>query len=465
MTRRGRLTWIAAWIAACLPAAQGAVAQAPAPRPKAPAAAPDPAFEAMRPAFEALPESERRGLQDALVWTGDYNSVINGGFGRRTFEALSAFRTRTAPTADALDPRLRAAILAAGEASRAAARFTVRPDAGSGAVLGVPERLLPKRGAIPGGTRWQSADGRLTLESRSYPAGTTDLDALFEAASAPVNGRRVTYKLKRPDFVVVTAEAGAGRSYVRYASGPEGIRGFAIGYDRAQAAEIDRLVIAIANSFVPFPGAAVPVEAPRAAAPSAASPALAAPVAAVVQAVGTGLVVAAGRVLTASAVLEACPTPRIGTATARLVRGDPARGLALLDAAGLPGPRRPVFPGKPDAGAARVVVAAEAGGVSVAPGSALAEDQVTAPLQPGAGGAPVLDRSGALAGIVARFPAAPRLIAGVMPPARHAVVPGAAVAAFLAENGIAAASPAAHGDGMGAAAAVAGAVVGLTCQR
>ncbi|WP_375456251.1 serine protease [uncultured Methylobacterium sp.] len=454
-----------------LPAAQGAAAQgsvgqgatgpAPAPRPKAPAAAPDPAFEAMRPAFEALPESERRGLQDALVWTGDYNSVINGSFGRRTFEALNAFRTRTAPTADALDPRLRAAILAAGEASRAAARFTVRPDAGSGAVLGVPERLLPKRGAIPGGTRWQSADGRLTLESRSYPAGTTDLDALFEAASAPVNGRQVTYKLKRPDFVVVTAEAGAGRSYVRYASGPEGIRGFAIGYDRAQAAEIDRLVIAIANSFVPFPGSAAPVEVPRAAAPS-----VAAPVAAVVQTVGTGLVVAAGRVLTTAAVLEACPTLRIGTAPARLVRSDPARGLALLDAADLPGPRRPVFPGRPDAGAGRVVVAAEASGVSVAPGSALAEDRVTAPLQPGAGGAPVLDRSGALAGVVARFPASPRLIAGVMPPASYPVVPGAAVAAFLAENGIAAAAPAARSDGTGAAASVVGgAVVGFTCPR
>ncbi|TXN54400.1 serine protease, partial [Methylobacterium sp. WL6] len=228
--------------------------------PRPPAAAPDPAFEAMRAGFEALPEAERKALQDALVWTGDYNSVVNGAFGRRTFEALSAARART-DAGDPLDPRSRAAILAAGEAARKAVRFTVQADPASGAVLGVPERMLPKRSAVPGGTRWQSADGRLTLESRSFPAGGTDLDALFTRATAPLADRKVTYKLKRPDFIVVTGETASGRSYVRYAAGPEGIRGFAIGYEAAQAGEIDRLVIAIANSFVPFPG--TPGEAPR----------------------------------------------------------------------------------------------------------------------------------------------------------------------------------------------------------
>ncbi|MFD0936219.1 serine protease, partial [Methylobacterium trifolii] len=157
----------------------------------------------------------------------------------------------------------RAALLAAGETARKAARFTVKPDPASGVVMGVPEGLLTRRSALPGGTRWQSADGRVTLESRSFPQGETDLDALFERATAPLNDRKVTYKLKRPDFVVVTAETGTGRSYVRYASGAEGIRGFALGYDRALAAQVDRLVIAIANSFVPFPGAAPAAEAPR----------------------------------------------------------------------------------------------------------------------------------------------------------------------------------------------------------
>ena len=465
-----------------------AVAQAPkAPPPRAPAAAPDPALEAMRAAFEALPEPERKALQDALVWTGDYNSVVNGAFGRRTFEALNAARAR-AGGADPLDPRSRAAILAAGEAARKAVRFTVLADPASGAVLGVPERMVPKRSAVPGGTRWQSADGRLTLESRSFPAGSTDLEALFTRATAPLADRKVTYKLKRPDFIVVTGETASGRSYLRYAAGPAGIRGFAIGYEAAQAAEVDRLVIAIANSFVPFPDA--PAEAPRIAAAAATKPPPAAglppagttlqvtapqvtgPQATAPQAtpphlVGTGLVVAPGRVLTASSVVEACPNLRVGAAPAKVLRSE--RGLALLEAAGLPAPKLPGLHGA-SASEDRVVVAADGAGVSVAPGAMSAamsgEARVTAPLQPGSAGAPVLDRAGGLAGLVARYPAAPRLVAGVVPPASFSVIPEDAIAAFLAEGGIAAKPSAATAGSVGAAAsAVGGAVIGLGCTR
>ena len=455
-----------------------AVAQAPkVPPPRAPAAAPDPAFEAMRAGFEALPEAERKALQDALVWTGDYNSVVNGAFGRRTFEALNAARARTGG-ADPLDPRSRAAILAAGEAARKAVRFTVLADPASGAVLGVPERMVPKRSAVPGGTRWQSADGRLTLESRSFPAGSTDLEALFARATAPLADRKVTYKLKRPDFIVVTGETASGRSYLRYAAGPAGIRGFAIGYEAAQAAEVDRLVIAIANSFVPFPDA--PAETPRIAAVPATRPPPAAglppagmtsqvtaPPISAPQVVGTGLVVAPGRVLTASSVVEACPNLRVGAAPAKVLRSE--RGLALLEAAGLPAPKLPGLHGA-SASEDRVVVAADGAGVSVAPGAMSAamsgEARVTAPLQPGSAGAPVLDRAGGLAGLVARYPAAPRLVAGVVPPASFSVIPEAVIAAFLAEGGIATKPSTAGGGSVGAAAsAVGGAVIGLGCTR
>lgn len=77
-----------------------------APRPApAPGALADPAFEAMRAGFEALPEADRKAVQDALVWTGDFNAVVSGAFGRRTFEALNAYAARTGGA----DPSIRAA--------------------------------------------------------------------------------------------------------------------------------------------------------------------------------------------------------------------------------------------------------------------------------------------------------------------------------------------------------------------
>ncbi|WP_083743679.1 trypsin-like peptidase domain-containing protein [Methylobacterium radiotolerans] len=443
-----------------------------APRPApAPGALADPAFEAMRAGFEALPEADRKAVQDALVWTGDFNAVVSGAFGRRTFEALNAYAARTGG-ADPLDSRGRAALLAAGAAARNAARFRVAVDPGTGTVMGVPERLLGRRTALPSGTRWQSQDGRVTLESRAFPPGSESLDALFEKATAPLPGRKVTYKLRRPDTVVVTAETGPGLSYIRYASGPEGVRGFLLGYDRALAPEVDRLVIAVANAFVPFPDPAAapaaqlsagPVPATRAAANPAPPPQAAAPLRPAslssAPASGAGLAVAPGRVLTASAVLEGCAQPRVGATPVRVLATDPA-GLALLDVPGTPAPLRAAIRIE-SVGAEESVIALAPGpdGVQAAPGEVRGGDVIAA-LQPGSGGAPVLERSGTLVGLVARYPAAPRRVAGVVPPARLPLVPARAIHAFLSAQGVPPAPPQ-PGAGPGA---VAPAVVGITCR-
>lgn len=443
----------------------------PAAKPKPPAAAQsDAEYEAARVAFESLPETTRKAVQDALVWTGDYNAVTAGTFGRRTFEGILAWQKRSGgEPSGILSARERAALDAGGDAVRKAAQFTILPDRASGAVIGVPERLLSKRSTLKGGTRWQSVDGRMTLETKSFPGGETDLDTLFERATAATPERRVTYKLKRPEFMVVTAETGNGRSYIRYGTGPAGIRGFTIGYDKAIAGEAERLVIAIANSFLPFPeeisaGTPMPAAAPV---PSlaAASPVLGGRPAA------TGLAVATGRVLTATSALESCANPQFGGLPLRQINRDTSGALALLalenvTQSGLPFRMPPIRTDSPPSGEALFVLSSESrGAASVAPAIA-GIGAVQAPLQPGAGGAPVLDRAGRLVGLVARFPNAPRLVAGVAPPTRYATVPGAAIAAFLAEIGVPTSVSSLGGTAtLGSAVApVIGAIVAIECR-
>lgn len=427
----GRMVWILA-LALLAPAGPASAQTRPPPPPAAKPA--DPAMDATRAAFEALPEPERKALQDALVWTGDFNGVVSGGFGRRTFEALQAFAAR-ARLADPLTGEGRTALRAAGEAARKAARFRVQADPVSGAVVGVPEALLAKRTALPSGTRWQSADGKVTFETRAYPPEAETLEGLFERANAPLNGRKVTYRLQRPDFVVVTAETATGLSYTRYAAGPQGIRGFLIGYDRALAGEVGRLVIAMANAFEPFPAAA-PVAATPAPSP--------APAVAPARIVATGLAVAPGRVL--AVVPEGC---------AGTLARDPS-GLALVEVAGA----KPAALALAESLADGPVVALAAGaeGVAAVPGTVM-EGRVTAPLQAGSAGAPLFGAQGRLAGLVAAYPAAPRLVAGVAPPTSLPVVPAAAIAAFLAGKGIAQ-----SGSREAGPAGAAPAIVGLTCR-
>jgi hypothetical protein len=463
-----------AWAAAlCLAvAASGPEAAAQGARQPAPPAAgqTDAAYEAARAAFEALSEADRKAIQEALVWTGDHTGVTTGGFGRRTFEAIQAWQKRVGAKLDGvLDAKARGALQAEAKKARDAAKFAVVTDPRTGVAIGVPQAVLTKRDQNPsGGSRWQSPDKKITLDTRAYPAGETDLPALYErnlAIQSP--GRQVAYKVLRPDFFVVSGETQSGKFYTRYAAGPGGaVRGFSLGYDKAVAKDFDRTVIAIANSFSAFPEAgafaAGPAPAPPARPATIEPPRPAGPIA-------TGLAVGQRAVVTSAAV-EACPDLRAGKAKARLVRADKASGLALLELeAARPAGTPPELAADPPGPGADVVVLIHTGtaGLSVVPGETGSGSTVLAPLQPGAGGGPVFDRSGRLAGLIRAMPEKPRLVAGIAPPARYALVPGAELARFLSGAGVTLSPAAAGADRTagGIAAAAGAAVVPIECLR
>lgn len=448
-------------------AAIGPDASAQAPRPAPAAAQADAAYEAARLAFEALPEAERKAIQEALVWTGDHNGVTSGGFGRRTFEAIVAYQKRGGLKPDGtLDAKARAALQTAAKKLRDDAKFAVLADAKTGIAIGVPQAVLPKRDVNPnGGSRWQSPDGKITLDTRAFKDGETDLPALYErnlAIQSP--GRQVAYKVLRPDFFVVSGETATGKFYTRYAGGPGGIRGFSLGYDKAAAKAFDRTVIAIANSFTPFPeaaSAAATGPAPPARPANLEPPRPTGPIA-------TGLSVGP-RIVVTSAAVEACPELRIAKGKARLVKADKAAGLALLE---VEAARRATPLGvRTDAlGADIGVVAlfyAGTADLAVVPGETGWAATLVAPLQPGAAGGPVFDRAGRLAGLIGGMPEAPRRVAGIVPPARYGLVSATELTKFLDGAGATlAAAPSGPDRTAGEIAAAAGAaVVPIECAR
>lgn len=392
-------------------------------------AVPDPGFEAARAAFDALPESERVSVQDALVWTGDYSSTADGTFGRRTFEAIQAWQRRAKrPAQGILDRPSIAALVANGTRAKTAVGFALVQDAASGARIGIPQRLLPKRNPNTiGGTRYQSPDDRVTLDTRSQPGSADDLRALYERNLAiQTAGRTITYRLQRPDFFVIAGETTGGRFYSRYAQDGGTIRGFSLGYDKALGAEFDRMSVAIANSFQPFgapaaqPGlmAERPGQAP-AAGVQVQSPAPAPSF--------TGLAVGARRVLAPAALQQACREPRIDGAPARIASS--GRDLAILEPAA---PRRPVtlrFAAAPTEGTGVVAFfsASEGGKAVVTPAEFLAGGRILAPLQEGAAGGVVIDKAGAVAGLVGSITVGRRAVAGLVPPAAYPLVAAAAL--------------------------------------
>ncbi len=391
-------------------------------------------LERARAAFENLPEADRIAIQDALVWTGDYASTADGAFGRRTFEAIQAFqrRVRQQPTG-ILERGAVASLVAAGANVRSTAGFVMINEDTAGLRIGIPQKLLPKRSTnANGGARFQSPDGRVTLDTRAMRGGEEALKDLYERNLAiQTPGRTVSYRVVRPDFFVISGDTAGGRFYTRSATDGEAIRGFSIGYDKALASDLERVVIAVANSFVPFPGSGprtAPIAEGRPQPPSSTPRPDAVAF--------SGLAVTPRRVLTAAAVAEACREPLIDGAPSRLLTVDKARGLALLDVA-KPRPTASLMLSAPGAAGTGLVmfVASESGGHAVAtPAEFTAGDHLVAPLQEGAAGAIVVDRAGAIAGMVSAPAIGTRKVAGLVPPTRHPYVPASDLARFLGED-------------------------------
>ena len=435
-------------LAALAPA--GAMAQTAPPAQPRPAPAPDPRLVAAQQAFEALPEAERKAIQQDLGFATTFNGAALGTFGGLTFNAIQAFEREQKLAVDGiLTPDERRQLASIAGNARRALRFVVLDDQRSGAKIGVPQNVFAKRETNNvGGSRWQTADGKATLDTVVASPGET-LQQLFDRATAATPNRKVTYKLLRPDFFVVTAETATGKAYRRMSLGPDGvIRGFSVGYDKAIAGDLDRLVIAVANSYDAFPAPATAGARPAQGLAGAA--AIAAGVAGASSApptpapprerLATGLLLDGGHVLTAAAAMRDCRSITAGPRKqpVRLVASDASSGLTLLRADGLPRPQaiNPAGVPKADDALTAIGLSWSAGQPAAVYAEALTSTggRIAAPLQPGGAGAALFDRSGALAGLVVDDPGARRQVAGVAPAARYRFADPGTITAFLQQN-------------------------------
>ncbi len=406
---------------------------APGPARAAPPAAPAQAqADPLKDAFEALPEADRRALQAALVWTGDFNGAVAGTFGPRTREALLAFADRSgaAPEA-ALTGPVRSKLLVAAEAARGAAGFTLLRDTRAALSIGVPSKRLPVRSPIPDGTRYASGDGRSVLETAGRPASPDGLADVFARLTREAPERHVAYKLARPDFVVVSGEVGDRKFYSRYAlatpaGGVPTLRGFTLTYPVA-ARDMDRIALAVAASFDPMPP--MPATPPPAApAPSAAAPRAPPPPPVLV---GAAVLVAPGLAL-ARADAKTCMEPTLAGAPAAFTRQDPESGLALLAAATRP-EAVPVVLAPPDA-AARLALfflpGETAPGLAAASVSSTGGGRILAPVQ--GSDAAVIDDEHRFMGFSGARSGKAVTVGGVVTAATYELIDAARAARFLA---------------------------------
>ena len=253
------------------------------------------------------------------------------------------------------------------------------------------------------------------------------------------------------------------------------MRGFEFAYPIAEAAELDRVAVAIANSFEPFPpapepdktAAGAPIELGKTPTPSPSPAPSPSPTPSEPVLTATALIVAPGEAATALTEAD-CKTPSIEGKPAKFVRAE-ASGLALLG--GDFGGAAPSL--RLGAGAADVIVLSlapgdgsgktvlEASDASLAPISGTRE-AVVAALSKSARGAPAFDRQGALVAFVAPISAEPKRLGGVVLAEPHELV-GADAAEGLVTWANAEPAPATPLGAADIARKMRGAITGVFC--
>jgi peptidoglycan hydrolase-like protein with peptidoglycan-binding domain len=209
------------------------------------------AKQSVKDSYAAIPLAERYAIQSDLVWTGDYNGLIDGEFSDRLVAAVKAFQKRN-KTKDTgvLNPQERAALTASAKPLQDEVGWRLVADPVTGARLGLPGKLATETRPNNSGTHWASAQGQLQIET--FRIADARLAAVFEQQKREPFGRRPGYNVLRPDFFVISGTQGLKKFYVRAAAKDNEVRGITILYDQAMEGTMDPIVVAMSSAFVPF---------------------------------------------------------------------------------------------------------------------------------------------------------------------------------------------------------------------
>lgn len=434
------------------------------------------ALEAARTAFRALPLRERFDLQMLLAVLGYWSAVANDSFGPKLMAAIQAFQRDlgTAPTGMLSRAELDALRASASPLLRLWGLRPVRHPAVD-ATLWVPAGL---------GLTQSATDDGLTLTGRS--AGVeilfdayADLDPapLYNALLAEIPRSTLRYSTVAEDFFVLSITTPDMSRYVRFQKVPGGIVGFALTWPTRSELHGERLSVIMSDLFranVALGQARRPPE-PAAGTASAAIPSgprsdndasgqgRARPPARTgdgddteAGGTGSGFVIAPGLVLTNAHVVRGCTDVTTAlngvSGPARVLARDAQADLALVRPNSLAAPaarlRIGVRLGEDIAafGFPLSGVLASSGNFTrgtVTATAGMGDDtrqlQISAPVQPGNSGGPLLDESGNVVGVVVAKLDALKVAAVTddIPQNINFAIKASVVARFLEENGVA----------------------------
>ena len=275
--------------------------------------------------------------------------------------------------------------------------------------VGLPTKYLTRRERTQHGFAYTSSAGDIKIDTIRFLQHERSLDDLYDQLSKRGAIRKLGYTVKKSSEFVITGEDNEKRYYIRAIQLPDGIRAFAVAHKFDSPVDMGRIMVAMANSLRPGMPAA-----PAGAAVTPAKPRTEQRFSS-----GTGVVVTlSGHILTNAHVIEGCTqlaVRQIGdqSRSATIMAIDEKNDLALLRST-VSVPRLPKFRSGARLGETIAVFGFPLAGILAASGNftlgnitasaGMGNDagmlQISAPVQSGNSGGPLLDRSGHIVGII-----------------------------------------------------------------
>src|SRR6476661_195996 len=295
--------------------AQMTAPSAPSPRPKPVATVPiRPALQSPADTANAMAQAERQAIQSDLAWVGEYNGAISGEVSERMVAAIKEFqKSRGGKQTGVLNPQERGVLAETAKRQQENVGWRIITEAGTGARLGIPSKLVPQQSFDANGAKWSSSTGTIQIQlSRRKEANPTTAKLAEQEKKEPA-GRKVEYTVVKPDFFVLSGMQGLKKFYVRGQYKGDEVRILTILYDQATEGAVAPAVVAMSSAFNPFPTGIGPP--PRKTVEY-----------------GTGVVVSEdGAIVADREITDGCLAIAIaGHGNAHRVAEDKDRGLALL---------------------------------------------------------------------------------------------------------------------------------------
>jgi peptidoglycan hydrolase-like protein with peptidoglycan-binding domain len=184
--------------------------------------------------FASLSSDLQFRVQANLILTRDYDGLVDGRFGPRTFMGIKQYQSRHGDVQDG--------VLTSGALetlSREAGRvlselgMTQVQDSSSGLSLFVPSAILTRHSESTTGTVYSTPDGAMTLSLKSYRRFNEPLESFVrKIVQVQAEGRTVTYSTVGADYVVVTGAFPDHSFYTFYLQAHGDLIGFTLNWTK-----------------------------------------------------------------------------------------------------------------------------------------------------------------------------------------------------------------------------------------